>query len=1737
MAASVIGDLFVRLGLDATELNTNLGSAEKRLEKFGTQLFFLGSRITAGVSLPLGAAVAMISEFGMGFDKAMTESLAIMDNVSGAMRKSMEDVAKFVSTTTKFSSEEAAKGFYGLASAGLDATAAMGALPIAARFAQAGIMDLAKATDFLATAQAAMASGSESSAEKVQQMGRVADVLTEANNRAIGTIQDFAEALTNKAGAALRQSNKTIEEGVAVLAAYASQGIKGKEAGQQLWMSIRDLGIAALKHRDAFAKFGIAVYDSTGAMRNMADIIADVERATSSMSVAERRDMFIKLGMPSRSIAATNALVGFSQAIKDNQTALENAGGVTQRVADKQMEALSNQLLNLGNRFKNVAIDLFSTFIPVIQNTLLPLIETTLKKIQELVTWFSTLPESVKLATLAIVGLGIVIGPLIAGFGSMSLLTAAAMRGLTVLTGGLAATTAAMGTTMGVSTKLAQMLSIMPARAAVAATAAYNLAQASGQSGFMLNRAATAAANAAGWSGKVTNALIAQNMATSTTVIATSNWQAVTNLIKGALSGLVGAGGKVLTWLGDLAPALMTGYAAFKLLGPTISSLWDSFSVGSLNAIASSTVLSRAWDAASGTAQTLNEALFVAGKGLQFLVEASMDVARAQTEQARQGNAVAQIQETMNDSFIRTLGPIGALAGGISDLSTELEKHKAWVDRVKAGWQELVMFWENDGDDALSALAKQIDKLKPPSLSEPKKDKFNAPLPTELWMLGTQSDFQRRMASQGTGEMPVLDPKKLTAAQSAAKNLADQWQENSKQVIAFRDAWELLSRTAQKDPKILSQVWESYDKLRQSQDVLIPSFEKLFAAQIEQQELQKELTYSLNEYGVVWSDNAIKFEDDAGKIYAALVNIRDKASLDAFWQKNSAAVEELIPFYDQLSPVLKVLVDRFQSWALATSNATGALQDMRAKASKSIGDYLASTAAKLTDVRSELTLFSKSYADKELVGLKKGLAQQELARKESYKEQLKNLAAFAGNPVLFAGNPVLFAMEAARLKAAQTNNEGIANAEYRLGLYRIAQSVGVNKRIIKDFEDMTDAQIEDIIRQKDAWNDLFDTLKSYNQAVGSIGDAFKAAGLDELGDMLAGISTGIDSFLTGANVFVNASNLGESLAGLAQMITGVINAFKALSDVGSRAMRAVGGAVAGATIGGAVAGPWGALVGAGIGALVGAFKADPGWKNVQKTVQYQWGLNVTKALATQIDKDAEVLGGHVNAMLMHMVDIINQNGGLSAGNVGKWAQRLGMTFNLLEQGQMGASQAADTLDASFGELLKVGTTTNGLINDQVRQLVILERQYKTGSKAIREFVDAQMSMIAGGLNKIVSGTFGSLMPGGSSDVLASLDRQKQLQADITSAKDRIAEINKKDVKTEQDKLELLALQFQMMRMTDALRREQAKANAAGKMMEAMSGPGGQEAFDRLGRLASVTFNAMIASGKSFLEALAAIGPALDMLSAAQATFGFTSSDTFSTLMRFREFAEMNPELVEAISGLQELMVGLSNTGFMTQQAFMDLGAEVTSTFDKLVAQGLTGDEALQVMQPTLQTLWELQQKFGYKVDEATQALIDQAVESGTVGEKYMSANDRMVLGIEKLIGLFEIFLKHLGIDIPKEAEAAAKKVEDAFNNVNPKIKVDYEYSDSGKRRRRDGDDGSGGSDDDTPPAMRAFRGPRMAIVPQGGPDAIVPLDRLFREVRASQQGEMEYLPVRIEVDGETLVKTSVRVGLRNGWIK
>ncbi len=393
------------------EVSPTLRQVGDSAKKVGDDLQQIGLRATAALTVPIaGGAAFAVTQF-TGFNHAMTESLAIMGNVSEETKARMERVARDVALTTTASADQAAEAYYFLASAGLDAAASIEAMPVVARFAQAGAFDLAQATDLLTDAQSALGLAIRDDAvANMENMAHVGDVLVKANTLANASVQQFSEALTNKAGSAIRLVNKDMEEGVAVLATFADQGVKGSEAGERLNIVLRDLQTASIKNRAEFKQFGVSVYDSSGTMRNMADIVGDLEGALAGMSDEQRRTTLMTLGFQDRSVAAIMTLIGFSANIRNYETELRKAGGTTEEVANRQMESLKNQMILLWHQVRDVAIELGVPLAGALKSAMesgKPLLDVVVL----MVKGFADLPGPVQLVTFALFGLTAAAGP------------------------------------------------------------------------------------------------------------------------------------------------------------------------------------------------------------------------------------------------------------------------------------------------------------------------------------------------------------------------------------------------------------------------------------------------------------------------------------------------------------------------------------------------------------------------------------------------------------------------------------------------------------------------------------------------------------------------------------------------------------------------------------------------------------------------------------------------------------------------------------------------------------------------------------------------------------------------------------------------------------------------------------------------------------------------------------------------------------------------------------------------------------------------------------------------------------------------------------------------------------------------------------------------------------------------------------------------------------------------------
>lgn len=468
-AAAKIGTSMDRLGrkvrVTFKKLARQLDELGPKLKKVGNQVGSLGRRMAVGLTLPVVAmGTASVVAF-TNFDKAMTTSTSIMD-VTEQQIAAMRDTALSLSSSGAAvqSATELAESYFFLASAGKSAAQSMMLLPQVASFATAGNFDMALATDLLTDAQSALGLTSKNLVQDTKNLTRVSDVLVKANTLANGSVQQFAESLTNTAAASLRAFSKDIEEGTAVLAAYADQGVKGAVAGTSLSRVMLLLSKSARDSAEAHAELGFSVFDNNGKMRNFADIIRNLEDVTAGMSDEVKSATLEQLGFQARVQQAILPLLGMSDAVRKYEEELRKAKGTTETVAERQMKSFANRMTAVKNKVTNAGI--------AIGQSLVPHLEKLMKVVESGVEWWGNLNESMQGTLIKAAAVVAILGPLLMVVGSL----ASAAGTMAIAFTGLGGTLAGVATAAKVATAALFSLTAFTGLSIIVAAAAISVA-------------------------------------------------------------------------------------------------------------------------------------------------------------------------------------------------------------------------------------------------------------------------------------------------------------------------------------------------------------------------------------------------------------------------------------------------------------------------------------------------------------------------------------------------------------------------------------------------------------------------------------------------------------------------------------------------------------------------------------------------------------------------------------------------------------------------------------------------------------------------------------------------------------------------------------------------------------------------------------------------------------------------------------------------------------------------------------------------------------------------------------------------------------------------------------------------------------------------------------------------------------------------------------------------------------
>lgn len=224
------GGIVASLTLRADEFFTTLKTAEGKMEGFqskmdkvGEKMGSIGTKMTAGITLPLVGVATAALKVGMDFEAGMS-NVAALSGATGQDLKDLENIAREMGSSTKFSAKEASEGLEYMALAGWDTEQMMAGLEPALKLAGAAGMELGRATDIVTDTMSMFGMEAE-------EATKMTDMLAYAQANSNTNIDQLGEALVN-AGSGAKAMGYDMADTTAILGLFADQGLKGGKAGK-----------------------------------------------------------------------------------------------------------------------------------------------------------------------------------------------------------------------------------------------------------------------------------------------------------------------------------------------------------------------------------------------------------------------------------------------------------------------------------------------------------------------------------------------------------------------------------------------------------------------------------------------------------------------------------------------------------------------------------------------------------------------------------------------------------------------------------------------------------------------------------------------------------------------------------------------------------------------------------------------------------------------------------------------------------------------------------------------------------------------------------------------------------------------------------------------------------------------------------------------------------------------------------------------------------------------------------------------------------------------------------------------------------------------------------------------------------------------------------------------------------------------------------------------------------------
>lgn len=388
---------------------------DKALKSVSDKLVDVGKKMSTVVTAPIVGVGTAAAVTGMNFEQAMANVQAIT-SATGDDFKALEEKAKEMGASTKFSASQSADAMSYLGMAGWDTTQILAGIEPVLQLSIASGSELATVADIVSDALTGFGMSAE-------ETGRFTDILAQVSRKANTNVEILGESF-KYSSSLMGSMGYTAEDTAVALGLMANAGIKGSSAGTALSGAISRMIDPTKEVKDLMDKYGISLTDTDGNMLSLGKVMDNLREKLGGLDTATRNQVVTQLFGQEAMKGILPIITASEEAYEGLKESIYNSNGASQQMADIMGDTLQGRVDSMKSAIEGGLINVFEQ--------LKPKIETVVEKITEFGTWLANADEETVNHIVTLTGLVAAIGPVLLVVGKLANAFLTVKNGLTL---------------------------------------------------------------------------------------------------------------------------------------------------------------------------------------------------------------------------------------------------------------------------------------------------------------------------------------------------------------------------------------------------------------------------------------------------------------------------------------------------------------------------------------------------------------------------------------------------------------------------------------------------------------------------------------------------------------------------------------------------------------------------------------------------------------------------------------------------------------------------------------------------------------------------------------------------------------------------------------------------------------------------------------------------------------------------------------------------------------------------------------------------------------------------------------------------------------------------------------------------------------------------------------------------------------------------------------------------------